>query len=188
MKLEICKAAGLRGWVLIIDGFADLDTQDKCWKCLSRRVKEEGFLYRGQRHYKEVGLDFSEDDFWFESQCKNCLAGKEKVVVDYCLTYEGWHHEQFWQGAGLAYTQYSCIAIGIGVTPQDAAEDCFENAALTYDGDFDTDFEEAIVEVDTWEGEIIPCEDCCNDNCKAEYCEPEWCHCGSHWHYVTLKW
>jgi hypothetical protein len=42
----------------------------------------------------------------------------------------GLHHEQYFQGAGVAFTDWDIVFVGIGSTPHKAADDAIEQAAL----------------------------------------------------------
>ena len=41
-----------------------------------------------------------------------------------------WDHSQYWQGAGLAYTEFDDIATGVGSSEREAAEDACEQLAM----------------------------------------------------------
>ena len=52
-----------------------------------------------------------------------------KTVIAYEIIDHGVEHEQYFQGCGTAFTEFTDVYTGIGDTPKDALEDALESAA-----------------------------------------------------------
>ena len=61
----------------------------------------------------------------------------------------GIEHPQYFQGCGVAFTDFEDVATGIGDNPAEATDDCLEQVAQA---GFDTEgMEERILEQEGWE-------------------------------------
>jgi len=54
-----------------------------------------------------------------------------KKVTDYEIINHGIEGSQYFQGCGIAYTEYTEVYTGIGDNPHDALEDALEQAAMS---------------------------------------------------------
>lgn len=99
-------------------------------------------------------------------------------TTDYAITDYGIGHAEYFQGHGVAYTEYEHAALGIGDTYSEALNDALENAAQQgYDVDL-----QAEDRPENWEGKGPSVHDSCtsddedmNGDCMLTY-------------YVGLRW
>ena len=71
-----------------------------------------------------------------------------KTIDDFELVDHGIEHSQFFQGCGVAYTNFEHVVTGIGDNPAEAIGDCLEQMAMN---DFETENMEArIAEEEYW--------------------------------------
>lgn len=54
----------------------------------------------------------------------------EKRVAEFDFRFHGIENSSYWQGAGTTFTQWDVVFTGIGDTPNEAADDCLEQAAM----------------------------------------------------------
>ena len=74
-----------------------------------------------------------------------------------------WDHSQYWQGAGIAFTDFDDIATGIGASEMEACQDACEQLAMQ---GFDTDSID-ISKASTDTTQIWECGD--DDECEHTY-------------------
>lgn len=88
-----------------------------------------------------------------------------KPVRKHSIEDHGFEHSQFFQGAGVACTDWQEVFTGCAPTPYDALEDALEQAAMS-----DWNVEDIINDMSQ---EAIGCNDCeCSDDEEAcEMCE-----------------
>jgi hypothetical protein len=59
-----------------------------------------------------------------------------RTIQEFEIVDHGIQHEQYFQGCGLAFTEYDDIATGIGSNPAEAFQDALEQLAMA---DWETD-------------------------------------------------
>lgn len=55
----------------------------------------------------------------------------DRKVVEHSFTYHGTDYPGYFQGAGIAFTEWDSCYTGIGDTPHEAAQDAIEQAACS---------------------------------------------------------
>ena len=58
------------------------------------------------------------------------MVADRKAIVEFELVDHGIEHEQYFQGCGLAFTEYTDIATGCGDCPAEAVDDALEQLAM----------------------------------------------------------
>lgn len=76
-----------------------------------------------------------------------------KTIGEFELIDHGIEHSQYFQGCGVAYTQWNNVVTGIGPEPGLAIEDCLEQIACGEGGWDIDDLEERIIEQEGWDQE-----------------------------------
>ncbi len=91
----------------------------------------------------------------------------------------GIEYSQYFQGCGVAFTDFKNVVTGIGDNPAEAIDDCLEQIAWG-DGDWDTEGMEArIIAQEGWEAlPATPSE-------ADEYGDDE---TGDTYYYVSIRW
>jgi hypothetical protein len=54
---------------------------------------------------------------------------REKTIVEFEVRDHGIEHEQYFQGCGLAFTEFEDVATGMGDNPAEAIDDALESLA-----------------------------------------------------------
>jgi hypothetical protein len=68
-----------------------------------------------------------------------------KAIVEFEIVDHGIENEQYFQGCGIAFTEYDDVATGIGDTLEEAIDDALESLAQN---DWDTEGMEARIKAD----------------------------------------
>lgn len=79
-------------------------------------------------------------------------GSKLKIISEFELINHGIEHSQYFQGCGIAFTQFANVVTGIGDNPAEAIDDCLEQIAQ-----YDFEAEDMKTRIMTQEGwEILP--------------------------------
>lgn len=52
-----------------------------------------------------------------------------ETITDFEIINHWWHHNQYFQGCGRAFTSFACVATGAGFTAKEAYDDAVEQIA-----------------------------------------------------------
>ncbi len=86
-----------------------------------------------------------EDNARYMAQAKGTMATKQ-TIKDFRVTWQA-DHEQYWQGHGIACTDYTHCATGCGETLREAFEDALEDLAQQDIEVYDVDEKEMLAEL-----------------------------------------